>query len=466
LSEETSRRPRDSQVPHGSHPAKQSPKVTSVAPPGAVQRILVHSAASGPGTTELRACLPAYQSYDQRALLMANQADIVCVLGEVEATYANYLHELGIGPDPKNIVSVTPTSDTVPQATLTETLLENSEALAQLAERVTAAVPLWLEPFIAGRCELELANRLGGMINRKITLVGAPAVAEQANRKDVQRRWAQELDVPVPEGEIVVLELGDLGRIQSVEPLQMAIERQLRAGNRVLVRGCIGASGSATRIVAGNDVDSALAWAAGRTDDTVYLVDKLYTVRASPSVLFFVEPEGGRSIQFIGATDQILDESLRHIGNQSPSRAVLIGDMIGYAERLTAHLCRNGYIGWIGFDFCEYIDQQTGRPKVFLAEVNPRITGASYPVRVATHWAASDRNLGVLLSANVRTPARSFKEVAERCSRHLLRRDHRAGALPYNTGCLAHGYCAVMVLDETLEAAQHRWRRVAAMLRT
>jgi hypothetical protein len=269
----------------------------------------------------------------------------------------------------------------------------------------------------------------------------------------------------VAEGEVVTLEPGASGRPRAVAPLRSAIERRLRAGHRVLLRGCEGASGSATRIVAGpGDLAEAVAWAAGREEAT-YLVDRFHEVRASPNVLVFVPPEPDRPVRFVAATDQVLDARLGHAGNRFPSRAALLDEMVAHAELFGRRLRDEGYAGWVGCDFCERRDPATGAPRLFFAELNARINGACYPVALAARRQASGGPVGAFVSGFVRTGARSFAELADRLGRGLLRPGGgRPGVLPYNTGCLPHGYCAAVVLDATSEAARRRWDELAGEL--
>jgi hypothetical protein len=425
----------------------------------------MHCLASIPGAAEVGARYPASTLYDQRALLMADRGDLVCVTHEVEADYMAFLNTLGAGPDPGDVVAVGAAEDTSRRSgALTERLLADPRPLARLAERLPAGVPVRLEPFIAAPDELEVARRLASLSGRDVSLLGDPAAAARANRKDLLRRWAVELGVPLPEGEVVTLAPDPSGRPATVAPLREAIERRLRAGaERVLVRGSDGASGSATRIVKGSAeaVAATLAWAAGRQGGTAYLVDRFHDVLVSPNILTFVPPDPRQRVRFVAATDQILGADLRHIGNAFPSRAVLLEKMIRHALRLSRHLRREGYVGWAGFDFCEHVDPTTGARRVFLAELNARVNGACYPVSFATKWTTRSGKPFAFVSGHLRTAARSFRDLAARHRRLLLWPGSHAGAVPYNTGCLAHGYCSAVVLDETPDTAWRRWRELA-----
>jgi hypothetical protein len=163
-----------------------------------------------------------------------------------------------------------------------------------------------------------------------------------------------------------------------------------------------------------------------------------------------------------GATDQVLDANLHHAGNRFPSCALLVDEMIAHAEALGHHLRDMGYAGWAGCDFCEYMDPTTGEPRLFFAELNARINGASYPTIAAGRLGASLDRPMAFVSGYLTTGARSFAELAGRLGSQLLRPGGRPGTLPYNTGCLPHGYCSALVLDEAPAAVQRRWGEVTA----
>jgi hypothetical protein len=431
--------------------------LTSTAPSPPMRRMLVHATTSVAGVAEVRSRHHGFDAYDQRALLMAEHDDLVVVQGAVDLDYLTYLAELGIGPRASNILAQS--FGTHPDG-LVQALLQDKEAFARLVRQAADSGLIRLEPFIAGPFELQLAERLGDRLGRRVPLLGDPAVVEQVNRKDVQRQWAQELGVPVAQGEVVTLELSASDLPKNLEPLRSAITRRLSAGQRVLLRGCEGASGSATRIVASNAVlEEVLGWASTRKE-TAYLVDQFHDVQVSPNVLVFVPPEQDRPVRFVAATDQILDASLSHVGNRFPSAAVLLDEMVEHAELLGRRLRTEGYAGWVGCDFCEYRDAATGKPALFFAELNARINGACYPVALAARWRASGIPTEAFVSGFVKTAARSFGGLAGQLGQRLLRLGGISGVLPYNSGCLGHGYYASVVIGETPKATRQMWNEL------
>lgn len=421
--------------------------------PGQGRRLLLaHAATSLPGAAELSRLHPANLRYDQRALLMARPEDLVCVLGGVDPHYLDYLGSLGLGPERRNLLAV-PRREA---ASLTEALLARPETV--LPALASDTRPLLLAPFQAGAPELALARGLASAVGRPVRLQGDPELVTLANRKDEQRRWAMALGVPVAEGEIVGLEAAPGEAPRSLHALEHAIDARLAAGEGVLVRGRDGASGSATRLVRDAGERAALlTWARTQTQ-TCYLVDRLENLLVSPNLLFFL-PDAGEP-RFVAATDQILDAGLHHSGNSFPSRAAQLAEMIGHAEALAGHLRRLGYHGWAGFDFCEYRDRHSGRPRVLFAELNARVNGACYPIVAASKLWRQGGGSGAFRSAYLRTDATSFAAFAERFAAHLMRDPGAAGCLPFNTGCLPHGYCAVLTMDRDAEAVASRWERL------
>ena len=73
--------------------------------------------------------------------------------------------------------------------------------------------------------------------------------------------------------------------------------------------------------------------------------------------------------------------------------------------------------------------------------------------------------IGAFVSGFVETELNSFVLLSEQLGKRLLRPAAMYGTLPYNTGCLAHGYCSAIVLASTPEAAQREWDEVAAACR-
>jgi hypothetical protein len=129
-----------------------------------------------------------------------------------------------------------------------------------------------------------------------------------------------------------------------------------------------------------------------------------------------------------------------------------------WARTLAGWLHGEGYAGDVGMDFVEYRDPRTGRPAAFLAEVNPRVNGANYPLALRHRLNAERRRhelapVEAFASGGLTARARSFAELAEALGPLLFSHAQGRGLVPYATGYLAHGRCPVVALAPTIREA-------------
>jgi hypothetical protein len=249
--------------------------------------------------------------------------------------------------------------------------------------------------------------------------------------------------------------------------LVSAIERQVEPTGRVIVRGTSGAAGSATFCAGqGSENISALAGRlAERGQNRIYLVESMVEMTASPNVQLQIDGES-RSIECTGVTDQRWERTLVHGGNLYPSTARCVTEMVGWARTLAVWLRSAGFVGLAGFDFVEYIDQ-SGVPRAFLAEVNPRVNGATYPLRLAGQLNAAQREaafpeIGAFVSGTIDTRAGSFAELRDSIDGLLFFPERGVGLVPYVTGCLPYGKCGMVALAESAPEADELFREAGA----
>jgi hypothetical protein len=277
-------------------------------------------------------------------------------------------------------------------------------------------------------------------------LGGDPHVVNRVNLKHVVRSVALELDIALARGEVVEVAMSHDASDRHVAGLDSAVERQARKTGRALVRGSCGAAGAATWIVSATPAlerRSLLEELVRRNGHATYLVDEMHELALAPNVLMYVEPGGG-PISFLAISDQRLDARLAWQGSTFPSRARLADAMVESARRLCEWLQPQGYTGLAGFDFAEYVDATTGRHRMLLAELNPRVNGVTYPLVLMQRLNEGQRRehwppIGAFLSGRVETSIRSFAALHERYGRLFFERTTGRGMFPFNTGCLVAG---------------------------
>ena len=421
-----------------------------------ITQIFIHSVASLGKETELATALPGFEKYPERSLLVARTDDIVCVLERVDNQYLQFLSSLGVGPRNGNVIQASKCLYQNDNANLSDSLMSNQEALLTIRKLVKQNKKIVLNPYIATPKEFQLALILETILGRKVHISARNAkIVEYANYKHNIRTKALELGIPVPEGDIVELQLGEDGKPLDLTPIKAAINRNIGKTGRVIVKGSFGLSGSSIFIVEDNpkSIHKALSNIADRTDNSIYIVEVMLDITTSPNVLMHIEPSNGR-ILCVGVTDQLLSDNLAHEGNTYPSCANTLKGMINSAQRMSKWLQSRGYGGLVGFDFGEYLNPETGGVEHFLAEINPRVNAAAYPKAMMEHFNKKLRQKGwpyidSFLSAKIKTEARSFAELNELYGHLFFKPETGKGLFPYNTGCLKLGNFTMAVFGRS-----------------
>lgn len=403
--------------------------------------------------------VPGIDRYSERALLLAGEGDAVCVPRPVDPEYLAFLAGLGLGPRPEHIVVPSPNGRSSARP-LAERLLGDPGVLSRTA-RTLGAQAVTIEPYAATPEVMALAEVMERDSGIPVRVDGSPRVTRYADQKQHMRAKAQELGIPVAEGEVAELAFAGGRRRRDLEPVRAAIERQLRHTGRVIVRGASGASGSSTFVVGrgGEDTGGVLHRIAARTDNRTYLVEAMVEATVSPNVQIGI-PAGDGPLVCVGITDQRWGRGLTHTGNQLPSSARMVEAMEAWARILATWMRRQGYTGLAGFDFVEYRDPTTGGPRAILAEVNPRVNGGTYPLAVRARLNAAAAAAGrpeapAFVSGTVDTRAASFARVRAAIGHLLFDPDRGTGVVPYATGCLDYGKCALVALGGSrLKAAE------------
>ncbi len=425
--------------------------------------IYVHCATSVEYLAELNASIAGVEHYAERALLLAERGDLVCVPDEVDPGYLEYLGDLGIGPAPGNLLVGSRLGDPDSSAPLWLRLLHSEEALAALRCSIQSRGSAWLHPFIATQGQFDLAAALQRRAGVAVQVgSGYPDLVAYADRKHNVRARAIELGVPVARGEVVDLR-SERGWRGQEALLRRAIERQMPETGRVIVRGAAGAAGSATFSVQSREEIAPLTQRlAASADNHIYLVESMVEMTVSPNVQMYIGREAG-AIRCGGTTDQRWERPLIHGGNSFPSSARRIADMLGWSRTLAEWLQRSGYSGVAGFDFVEYNDH-TGKPQAFLAELNPRTNGATYPLRLRRRLNVAQREAGypeirAFASGMVESDAGSFAQLRDMWDEQLFCPERGTGLVPYMPGLLRHGKCGVVALAGSREEADELYQQ-------
>lgn len=415
------------------------------------RRLFVHSV-SGLPSIRAQGWVPALDWFPERAVVMAGADDLVCLPHPVDEEHLGFLNSLGVGPMPGHVLVPSRGEGSAADPSLTTRLRVDRALLARVADAVPAGGVLHLHPYASTPEIFALGEALEATgIPCVRILAGSPAAATHVDEKHVVRAKALELGVPVAAGEIVELAFAGGRRRRDLEPVRAAIQRQMRHTGRVIVRGSAGTGGSSTFIVGrgGDDTDGIIRRLGARADNRVYLVEALVDLTASPNLHLNLSDDG--TVTRVTATDQCWGSPLVHAGNSAPSGARLLDAMEGWARTMAGWLHSEGYAGDVGFDFVEYRDTRTGAPRAFLAEVNPRVNGANYPLALRERINAARAAMGHppvegFASGLPDTHARSFPELREALGDLLFSHEAGQGLVPYAVRALAQGRCPMAAL--------------------
>ena len=410
------------------------------------QKVLVHCARSMACVSSVHNRRVDLTLYTERSLLMATSGDIVCLHHRPDPDYLLYLNQLGIGPHLADCI-VCPDLDADSKLPLPEKLAANRACWQQFCERLAGAEEILLDTYITTRFEQEFADRLQACLPGIVALTGGPCeVVEQFDQKHRVREAALELGVPVAPGEV-----SEVNCAADWFGLASAIRRHMVHTGKVIVRGTSGNSGSSVHLINdAQEVVRGLERIEQSDPNTIFLVEALVEVTSSPNIGMRIDP-ATREIDCVSCTEQVLAAGLSHAGNRYPiSSAERLPAMLRAADRFSRFLSDRGLIGHIGFDFCVH-DSPIAGPGYLLAEINPRLNGATYFQTLyealgqiqATHGRPP---LGAFHSVTMPTQIDNFAALRRELGDLLYVPGCEQGVVPLNLGFLAQGKCCLSMV--------------------
>ncbi|HUF88467.1 MAG TPA: hypothetical protein VMR66_00630 [Gemmatimonadota bacterium] len=414
-------------------------------------RIFLHSPSEAPNALDIAVRMPEFECLGERALLLARPGDVVCLARPVDARHVAFLRSLGIGPRPEDILVF---DGIRPGTGLSARIATDGPSLDRLACRLRKTEALELVPFFATPATATLGRFLRSRLGRPVRVAGGPAsLVRRLHEKSAGRALARSLGVPVAPGDVVRIPRG-AGRAD-LAGLRRAVLHRSRPTGRAVLRGSSGASGSSTFVVEPDRLDEVLEAVVGRPGDRLWLVEPLYESLVSPNVEVVVErgdPGGLR----LGITDQLLDRDLAYLGSVHPSRARRQDRMLEDARTMAAWMRRKAFRGRVGFDFVEH--EHHGRVRHFLAEINPRVNGASYPHALTARLVRLAGRLGgpapkAFLSRTVPVATRDYAELERHLGDRLYDPRRGEGIVPWSPSALEAGKIGVACLAGTRSRA-------------
>ena len=333
---------------------------------------------------------------------------------------------------------------------------------AALVELLCAHPAPWMDGFVTDRSLVELARRAG-----KRTLSSHAGSRNGNNKLLLHQFLSQEglptFDTAVAESARHAVEC--CRRLQALGYAEVALKAQI--GGSGIGMLCLPAAGVDAAQVPGYLFHEGPCMVQGWLADGSDGVELL----GSPSVQLFL---ADHEVCLYDVTEQILGAHSVHEGNVAPppyaaAHPGAVDQLLAVASRAALWLHSQGYRGTASVDFV--LLRREGALRAIAAEINARVTGASYPSILARHFIPG----GAWLMRNLRfhrpLPAREVLAALER-QRCLFHPGAEAGVLPINFNldgkrqvaksqmlCLAPDAATVQRMCGLVERAFHlQWR--------
>ncbi len=405
-----------------------------------IQRIYMHDPTAVDLPTFNRHHGPGRFTFADRALTMAQPGDIVLVSRPVPSSYFQYLEEAGLGPVPEHVLVVSESEG----VGLTQYLSSNTGRLVDIAALFQPGKRPVLSPYFCTPQTEIIADFLSELSACPVSIdSGSPESSEHANNKAHMREIADQLGIPQPPGEAVDVVGGDYG------PLHQAVERHLELTGKVIVKASLSSSGLDNIILDSAELPE--HWLQQRAHVTSFVVESLLPFSGSPNVQVWIAEDGSWSIH--DTTNQCLDQTLTHTGNEFPPK-LQSGNLTDTVTRLTAALAEQGVRGPVGYDFIE----QEGAHCPYFIEVNARCNGSHYASAIRdrvnlTRQTAGLPPLGCYRSLkNISRQSTDFDSFRKALEPLLYKKTGGCGVIPYNPSGLAYGMISAICIGPDTES--------------
>ena len=333
---------------------------------------------------------------------------------------------------------------------------------AALVELLRAHPAPWIDGFVTDRTLVELAQRA-----HKQTL-SSHAGSHHGNNKLLLHQFLAQEGLPTFDTEVAESARHAVDccrRLQALGYAKVALKAQI--GGSGIGMLCLTAAGADAANIPEYLFHEGPCLVQGWLEDEIGGVELI----GSPSVQLFLTDH---EVSLYDVTEQILGPHSVHEGNIAPppyaaEHPAAVDRLLAVASRAALWLHSQGYRGTASVDFV--LLRRAGELQAIAAEINARVTGASYPSILARHFIPG----GAWLMRNLRfhrpLPARDVLAALER-ERCLFHRGAAAGVLPINFNldgnrqvaksqllCLAPDAATVQRTCGLVERAFHlKWR--------
>ncbi|WP_069470609.1 ATP-grasp domain-containing protein [Candidatus Marithrix sp. Canyon 246] len=345
------------------------------------------------------------QQYPERALLLAEEQDIIILNNYPDTDYLNYLLSIGIGTS--NIL--------IPNVKGNQSLSEKILKDQQLLKYLNKQKPLILQPYISTAAEAKIAKLINATLN-----AAPPDLTEQINNKHYLLSISPTLKYKTANSATVIA----------------IAKQQIKKHQQIVISGVQSYGGIEISPI--NNTNDLIKF---ENRNEQYLITKKYKTSNSPNIQYQINPN---QIQELGITDQILDDKLKYQGNIYPSKSQQLKKIRQDSYNLCQKLQAAGYRGILGIDFIETIDNE-----LFIVDINARTNTSSFGLYVLKKLFPNSyqhKYLKIIPNINI-GKAMTFKELTGTIG-PLFNKETGRGMIPYNVGGLKWGeYSGILITD-------------------